>query len=134
MHVELTDKYMEAHGGAGGAGGSYVFCKKYGMTLHYDVPTSDQLPSSTVKKIKKKISVCKILQNHNFSCMLGRCHVHTCKELVAPSATVHCARRSINKQRLSFNFKQNHAVLCHLIPRTYACIVSNESHANYQEK
>ena len=34
MHVELADKHMDAHGGAGSSCG---FCTKSGMTLRYDV-------------------------------------------------------------------------------------------------
>ena len=34
MSVELTDEYMEAHGGTGG---SYLFCTRSDMTLCYDV-------------------------------------------------------------------------------------------------
>ena len=38
MCVELTDEYIDAHDGAGG---SYEFCTKTGMTLRYDVSKSD---------------------------------------------------------------------------------------------
>ena len=41
MHVELTDEHMDAHGGAGG---SYEFCTKSGMTLRYDVSKNDPFP------------------------------------------------------------------------------------------
>ena len=34
MHVELINEHMEVHSGAGG---SYEFCTKSGMTLLYDV-------------------------------------------------------------------------------------------------
>ena len=34
IHVELTNENMEA---CCGSGGSYLFCKKSGMTLRYDV-------------------------------------------------------------------------------------------------
>ena len=40
MHVESTDEHMDKHFGAGG---SYEFCTKYGMTLRYDVSKSDQI-------------------------------------------------------------------------------------------
>ena len=46
MHVELMHEHMEAHGGAGG---SYEFCTKYGMTLRYDVSKGDQLSRATLK-------------------------------------------------------------------------------------
>ena len=41
---------------------------------------------------------------------------------------------SIRKQRLSFDFKQNYAVLFHLTPREHSHIVSSADHENYQEK
>ena len=52
MYVELTDKHMDTHGGAGG---SYEFCTKSGMTLRYDVSKSDPLPRKTVKNVKYKV-------------------------------------------------------------------------------
>ena len=51
MAVELTDEHMDAHGGAGG---SYDFFTKCGMTLRYDVSKSDPLPNRTIQNIKIK--------------------------------------------------------------------------------
>ena len=52
MHVELTDKHMDAHGGTGG---SYEFSTMSGMALRYDVSKSDPLPRLTVKNVKNKV-------------------------------------------------------------------------------
>ena len=52
MPVELTDKHMDAHSGAGG---SYEFCTKSDMTLRYDMSKSDQLTGITVKNVKNKV-------------------------------------------------------------------------------
>ena len=32
------------------------------------------------------------MQNHNFSCWLARCHIHTCEALVTPSVTARYVR------------------------------------------
>ena len=50
MHVELTDKHMDAHGGACD---SYVLYTISGMTLRYDVSKNDHFLHKTVKNIKK---------------------------------------------------------------------------------
>ena len=49
----------------------------------------------TVKNIKKS-SVCKILQNHHFSCGLVLCSNHACEALVTSSVTARFARRLSN--------------------------------------
>ena len=37
--------------------------------------------------------MCKILQNHNFSCRLALCHKHACEALVTPSVAARFASR-----------------------------------------
>ena len=45
------------------------------------------------QKYKKISSVCKILQNHNFSCGPAICDNHACEALVTPSVTARSARK-----------------------------------------
>ena len=41
------------------------------------------------------------MQNHNFSCGLARCNVHTCEALAMSSATTHFTRKINNVNNLT---------------------------------
>ena len=90
VRAELAGERVESYGGAGGVGSDYELCAKPGVTARHEVLKSDQSPGETVKNTQKTKSS---MQNHIFSCGLGRYHARTCEVLVTPSTTARCACR-----------------------------------------